>query len=116
MRETVIALVLFVLLSGGAVVVHSASFYDLLWVGLWLVGGGLIFSVPCALRYHLLLYRALSARDALDRRWLLSPTAHHPRLTASERQRVMPWFYAGAAGWGVSLLGCGALALVAFLA
>lgn len=106
---------MFVLLSGGALVVHSATVYDLLWAGLWLVGGGLTFSMPCALRYHLLLYRALSSRGALDRRWLLSPTAQHPKLTASERQRVMPWFYAGAAGWAVSLVGCAALGLVAFL-
>ena len=33
-------------------------------------------------------------------------TAQHKLLTDVERARVMPWFYAGAGGWGVSVIGC----------
>ena len=45
-------------------------------------------------------------RGALDKRWLWNPTGHHARLTEPERRRVMPWFYAGAVGWSVSIVGC----------
>lgn len=106
MREVVLALALFVLLSGGAVAVQRASVTELLWVGGWLVVGGLVFSLPCAVRYHMLLHRALSPRGELKKWWLLNPTGHHVRLTDKERARVLPWFYAGAAGWTVSLGGC----------
>lgn len=106
MRETVLALGLFVVLSAGAVAVQRASVLQLLWVGGGLVVCGLVFSLPCAVRYHVLLHRALSPRKALDRWWLLNPTAHHVRLTDAERARVLPWFYAGAAGWALSLGGC----------
>lgn len=104
-RETVLALGLFVLLSGGAIAIQGSSVSQLLWTGGGLVVGGLAFSVPCAVRYHLLLHRALSSRNALDRWWLLNPTAHHVRLTRPERAHVLPWFYAGAVGWALSLSG-----------
>ena len=106
MRETVLALGLFALLAGGSWAFRMASPLDLVWTGAFLVGGGLLFSLPCAVRYHLLLHRALAPRRALDTRWLWHPTGHHARLTEEERARVMPWFYAGAAGWGASMLGC----------
>lgn len=86
--------------------VQRANVSELLWVGGGLIVGGLVFSLPCAVRYHLLLYRTLSSRNALDRWWLLNPTGHHERLTSDERARVLPWFYAGAAGWVLSLVGC----------
>lgn len=106
MREILIAGLLFALLAGGAVVVREANLFDLAWAGGFLILAGLAFSTPCAVRYHLLLHRSLKARGALDRNWLLNPTRHHERLTNSERAQVLPWFYAGAAGWGAAMLGC----------
>ncbi len=106
MRELAVAAFLFLLLSATALAIRFASWTTLLVSGGLLIGGGLLFSLPCAVRYHVLLYRALRPRGALDRRWLFNPTGHHERLTEVERRGVMPWFYAGAAGWGVTMVGC----------
>ena len=106
MREIALACGLFLLLAATAVVIRLADWGLLFYAGAFLLVAGLGLSVPCALRYHLLLRDALRPRGALDRHWIWNPTGHHPRLTPGERARVLPWFYAGAAGWGASVLGC----------
>lgn len=106
MKETGLALAIFVLLAGLSWALREASWLLLLYGGIFLVLGGLVFSTPCAIVYHWHLYRALKPRGALDARWLWNPTGQHEKLTDEERRRVMPWFYAGAAGWGASVLGC----------
>lgn len=108
MREVALAGALFVLLAAAAFVLRAASaeWGLLFYAGGFLVVAGLLFSLPCAVRYHLLLRGALAPRGALDRGWIWNPTGHHARLTDAERARVLPWFYAGAAGWGASVLGC----------
>jgi hypothetical protein len=106
-REVFVAAALFGLLVLAALATHAAQFGGLLYyAGGFLVAGGLVFSVPCALVYHLRLYRSLAPRKALDERWIWNPTGHHARLTREERPLVLPWFYAGAAGWGATVLGC----------
>jgi hypothetical protein len=113
-REIAIALGLFVVLVVSSLVLRAASWSLLLYGGGFLVVGGMVFSIPCALRYHWLLYTSLKPRGDLDKRWIWNPTSHHPRLLPDERHRVLPWFYAGAAGWGASVAGCALLALAAF--
>jgi hypothetical protein len=112
-RETLFALGILVVLILVAVAMKAADTLMLVYGGVGLVVAGLLFSTPCAIVYHWLLYRALSPRGALDKRWLLNPTGQHKRLLDEERDRVMPWFYAGAAGWGVSVIGCAVLGIAA---
>ena len=66
---------------------------------------GLVIGLPGSVGYHVALARALAGRRELPRRWWLNPTALHGRLTPAERRVVMPWFYTGAAGFTVVVLG-----------
>ena len=66
---------------------------------------GLVVGLPGSIGYHVALGRTLAGRGALPSRWWLNPTALHARLTPAERRVVMPWFYTGAAGFVVVVLG-----------
>jgi hypothetical protein len=114
-KEILIAFGVFASLAGLGWALHFATMMQLVIPGILLIAGGLIFSLPCAIWYHWLLYRTLSPRGALDSRWIWNPTAHHERLSTEERTAVMPWFYAGAAGWVLSVLGCVLLGLGAWV-
>ena len=115
MRETLIAFGLLALLIVSSIAIQASDPMKVLYAGALLVAGGLAFSTPCAVVYHWQLYRALGPRGRLDKRWLLNPTAHHDRLEESDLPRVMPWFYAGAFGWVVAVLGCVLLGIAAYL-
>jgi hypothetical protein len=52
--------------------------------------------------YHLRLREAVAP---LPHGWWWTPTAHHGRLDAAGRRRVMPWFVAGAVGCGLAIAG-----------
>lgn len=114
MREAVLALGLFALLTVTAWTIQTTTAMTLMSAGAALVVGGLLFSVPCAVRYHWSLYRTLAARGALPRHWIWQPTALHDRLHPAERARVLPWFYAGAAGWAAMMVGCALVGLAAW--
>ena len=86
------------------------------WVSLLLVGAvvtavGLAFGVATGFWYHVALARALSPMNALTPRWWLRPVPLHERLDAAGRQRVLPWFYAGAVGFVVTVAGMALIAL-----
>jgi hypothetical protein len=74
-----------------------------LGVGVLLLG--LAVGVPTGLWYHVVLYRFVSAKIALPRRWWLSPAALHRHLTAEEARRVHPWNRVGAVGFVLCLAG-----------
>ena len=57
------------------------------------------------------LARVLSPLNALTPRWWLRPVPLHARLDAVGRQRVLPWFYAGAAGFVVTVAGMALITL-----
>lgn len=112
MREILIGIGLCVVLFGGAFAVRSATMMQLLYSGSALVAGGLIFSMPFAVWYHVRLYRVLEPRGVLPRwRWILNPTSYHSKLSEEESGTVLPWFYLGAFGWVVSVLGLVVLGL-----
>jgi hypothetical protein len=67
---------------------------------------GLALGLPCGVVYHVVLRSCLRANDALPRRWWVRPAAWHGRLSASQRVRVMRWFYLGGAGFVASVVGC----------
>ncbi|MGH1341833.1 MAG: hypothetical protein ACRBN8_09800 [Nannocystales bacterium] len=77
------------------------------------IGGGLVVAIGFLLLgslagglYHLRLHQVLTARDALPPRWWVDPTKLHKELSDAEREKALPAFYAGAAAFGVCVLGC----------
>ena len=106
MLEVLIVVSLVVAVLVGAVI----PWPSLLMVGVWTTGAGLVFGVATGFWYHVALGRALLAAKELTPRWWLRPVPLHERLDAADRQCVMPWFYAGATGFLVTVAG---LALVA---
>lgn len=86
------------------------------WSWLLLAGAlttavGLAFGVTTGLWYHIALARVLAPVNALTPRWWLRPVPLHARLDEAGRQRVLPWFYAGAAGFFVTVAGMALIAL-----
>lgn len=105
-----VALVLIVVAAGGGFPYAGL----LLGAGAVTVALGLLVGVAAGIVYHAVLFRALAPTGALPPGWWWRPTILHPRLTPAQRRRVLPWFYAGAAGFLVTLAGC-AVVLVAIL-
>jgi hypothetical protein len=79
--------------------------------GLSFMAGGLVIGVPAGAWYHVALYRCLLARGEIPAGFIWNPTRFHAVLTAEERRRVLPWFTAGALGFGLIMLGCTIFAL-----
>lgn len=115
MREIIIALSIAGVLAGAALAGHYFDTMQLLYAGSMIAAGGLILSVPFAVWYHWKLYRALSPRGELSRRWLWNPTAEHVRLRPDERVGVLTYFYIGALGWVVTVLGLAVVGLGAWV-
>lgn len=114
MPETVGVLIAVLLVAGCTLASTLLSVEALLVAGFWLVAAGLAFGLPTGLVYHWELWRALRARNRLPPRWWLRPTSLHGELLPGERLRVLSWCYAGAAGFGMTALGCLVAALGAF--
>lgn len=74
-------------------------------LGLWSLALGLLIGIPTGWWYHVVLYRALSGRMALPRRWWQRPVELHPLLQPDEFRRVRPWFVAGALGFVLCFTG-----------
>ncbi|HEY5626657.1 MAG TPA: hypothetical protein VIR79_01800 [Nitrospira sp.] len=74
-------------------------------LGFWVLAGGLLIGIPTGLWYHVALYRQLSSRMTLPRRWWRAPVELHPQLTAHEYRQVRPWFVVGAVGFLLCCLG-----------
>ena len=105
-----VGLVLLVVAAGGGFPFAGL----LLGVGAGVTALGLLLGGIAGLAYHVALFRALSPRGLLQARWWWRPTSLHARLAPGERRRVLAWFYAGAAGFLVTLAGC-AIILAAIL-
>lgn len=100
-------------LIGGAAVYLWVAPDVLMLAGVRIAAAGLIFGVPTGLLYHIELRRALLAARALPDRWWLRPTELHRHVPPAWRTRVFGWCYAGAAGFLLTLLGCGVIAIAA---
>jgi len=112
MLEAAILLLLLTALGAAAVILWVAP-ATLLVAGFWLAVAGLAFGIPTGLVYHIELRRSLLARDRLPSRWWLRPTALHGEIRDADRFRVLAWCYAGAAGFLLSMAGCGLVAVAA---
>ena len=55
--------------------------------------------------YHVLLYRFVSAKIPLPRKWWLSPATLHRHLTDAEQRRIRPWYRTGGVGFVLSVVG-----------
>lgn len=66
---------------------------------------GLVVGVPTGFWYHVLLYRIVSARIAVPRKWWLSPSALHVHLTDVEHRRIRLWYRLGGIGFVLSVAG-----------
>lgn len=105
----------------GAMAAASAAWWilpldTLLLLGLELMAAGLLFGLPTGAWYHVELRRALLRNGELPARWWLQPTRLHGRIPAPDRRRVLGWCLAGAAGFGVTVLGCAVVAIGALRA
>jgi hypothetical protein len=96
---------------GAAAALWMIAPATLLLLGFWTTLVGLAFGIPTGALYHVALHRSLRACSRLPARWWVAPTALHGELPAEDRARVLGWCYAGAAGFGITLLGCVLVAL-----
>lgn len=92
-------------------VVAVVPWWWLLAAGAVTTAVGLAFGVSTGFWYHVALARALAPAGALTPRWWLRPVPLNARLDDTGRQRVMPWFYAGAVGFVITVAGIGLIAL-----
>jgi hypothetical protein len=95
----------------GFVAATLVAWTSLLAAGTLVTGAGLLFGLPAALWYHIVLARGLNAVNALEPRWWLRPASLHARLDATGRRRVLPWFYIGGTGFLVTVIGLGVFGL-----
>jgi hypothetical protein len=66
---------------------------------------GLVVGAPTGFWYHVLLYRIVSERIAVPRKWWLSPSALHVHLTDAEQRRIRLWYRLGGIGFVLSVAG-----------
>jgi hypothetical protein len=101
-------LVLFgVLLLGGAgLLAPLLPAQTVVVAGVACAAAGLLVGVPTGLWYHVKLHACLRGQGRLPARWWVRPVALHRRLTPEQRPAVLLWFYAGGAGFALSVLGC----------
>ncbi len=116
MPELGLVVALVVLLVAGGLLAPLLSWTAVLQVGVLGVVLGLALGIPTSLVYHVKLARVLAARGELPPRWWLSPTRLHARLRGDERRAVLRWFFAGGAGFVITLAGCAAAFVGALLA
>ena len=116
MPELGLVVALVVLLVAGGLLAPLLSWTAVLQLGVLGVVLGLALGIPTSLVYHVKLARVLAARGELPPRWWLSPTRLHSRLRGDERRAVLRWFFAGGAGFVITLAGCAAAFVGALLA
>lgn len=66
---------------------------------------GLVVGVPTGFWYHVLLYRIVSSKTPVPRRWWLAPSDLHAHLTRAEERRIRPWYRLGGIGFALSVVG-----------
>lgn len=100
---TVVLIVVLLIASGLAVV--WIPWHILLVGGFVGIGLGLLLGIPTGFYYHVLLRRALLKDPPLPQLWWLHPTRFHDRVKSNETRRLFVYFYMGAAGFFLILIG-----------
>lgn len=114
--EFLLVLAILAAVIGSSLLIPMVTASGILVAGVTTVAVGMLIGVPTGAWYHVKLHAALADRGELEPGWWLRPTAFHARLRAHERARVMPWFYAGGAGFGLTILGCGVMLMGVYIA
>ncbi len=78
------------------------------------LGFGLLVGIPSGFWYHLELYRALTTKVQVPRKWWLSPTDYHIQLAQQELSKIRPWYLLGASAFTIALAG-GLTAMIGLL-
>ena len=102
-----ITLVLIALVAAGLAGVSAAAVtpHLITAIGLSALCLGLVMGVPTGVWYHVVLYRYVSPKVPLPRKWWLSPAGLHRHLTAAEQRRIEPWYRIGGVGCVLCLVG-----------
>jgi len=102
-----VTLVLGAIVAVGLIGIGGAIFSPLVVVviGLATLSLGLAVGLPTGFWYHAVLYRLVSAKLPLPRRWWLSPSDLHRHLTDAEERRIRPWYRIGGLGFVLCVLG-----------
>jgi hypothetical protein len=111
MTEAAIVLGLVVMLVVVGTLVVSLPWTAIVFAGAGLIAFGFVLGVPTGFYYHVALYKRLAPRNALPARWYWSPVRYHPLLRDDERMSVLRWFYLGATGFVLIVLGGAVMAL-----
>ena len=111
MFEALIVFGLLVLLVGAGWAALLFEWQMIAAVGIAIALAGLLLGLPTGFYYHVVLHRFLAPRGVLPPGWYWAPARHHRHLEPHERRRVFVWFYAGAAGFVLIMLGCAVVLL-----
>ena len=111
MTEAAIVLGLIVMLIVVGTLVVALPWTTIVFAGAGLIAVGFALGVPTGFYYHVALYKRLAPRGVLPARWYWSPVRYHPLLRDEERVPVLRWFYLGAAGFVLIVLGGAVMAL-----
>ena len=103
--EAIIAVAIIVALILGAMIPAMT----LVWLGFALVAIGALVGVPAGLVYHARLYQALKAEARPTKGMWLKPYELHDKLSEARRDPLLVLFAIGALGFGLTVLGAGAL-------
>ena len=106
MGESLIVIIILAGLLGVTVTFSYVPPIPLMIVGGVLTFFGLIGGVGGGVLYHLRLWEQLRQLDDPPSDWLLHPTRTHDLIAADRWPRIRPWYYLGAVGFGVIVLGC----------
>lgn len=93
------------------VMVAAVPWPSLLIAGLATTAAGLVLGMSTGVWYHVALGRALLGSGPLPPRWWLRPVPLHARLRPGDLRSVMPWFYAGAVGFVITVVGLAVCAI-----
>jgi len=99
----VVGLVIALVITGALVV--TLPWTTLVFAGAALIALGFVLGIPTGALYHVTLYRRLAPRGELPARWYWSPVRYHALLRDEERVAVLLWFYLGAAGFTLIVIG-----------
>lgn len=105
MLETLLACSIFTCLGLCALVSAYCRWAELLRLGIATLTFGAVISCLAGIFYHFRLAQTMACRQKRVPSWWWSPTRLHDHLTPQEALLVLPWFWAGATGFILVVLG-----------
>ena len=103
-----------VVFAAVSLVIGNVPLMSVIVFSVWLIVIGMAIGVPAGVGYHVAMHRGLRASKVNAPAWWWSPVRYHTQLDARSYRRVVPWFFAGVFGAGLSLAGCGLILMCYF--